>query len=88
MTKLIKFGADFCAPCHAMSTILEEIQPQFKDQIQIEDVDTNTAEHDLLVKYKIRNIPVLVIEKDGVEIWRHVGTISKEDLESKIKEYI
>lgn len=88
MTKLIKFGADFCAPCHTMSTILEEIQPQFKDQIQIEEVDTNTAEHDLLVKYKIRNIPVLVIEKDGVEIWRHVGTISKEDLESKIKEYI
>lgn len=88
MLKLLKFGADFCAPCHVMSAILEEIQPQFKDQIQIEEVDTNTAEHDLLVKYKIRNIPVLVIEKDGIEIWRHVGTISKEDLESKIKEYI
>ena len=88
MIKLIKFGADFCAPCHAMSTILEEIQHQFKDQIQIEEVDTNTAEHDLLVKYKIRNIPVLVIEKDGVEVWRHIGSISKEDLENKIKEYI
>lgn len=88
MLKLLKFGADFCAPCRAMSTILEEIQPQFKDQIQIEEVDTNTAEHDLLVKYKIRNIPVLVIEKDGVEVWRHIGSISKEDLENKIKEYI
>lgn len=88
MLKLLKFGADFCAPCYVMSAILEEIQPQFKDQIQIEEVDTNTAEHDLLVKYKIRNIPVLVIEKDGIEIWRHIGSISKEDLESKIKEYI
>lgn len=41
----------------------------------------------VLTNYKIRNIPVLIITKDNVEVWRHVGSISKIDLENKLKEY-
>lgn len=41
----------------------------------------------VLTNYKIRNIPVLIITKDNVEVWRHVGSISKVELEEKIKEY-
>ena len=36
---------------------------------------------------QIRNIPVLIITKDNVEVWRHVGSISKAELENKLKEY-
>ena len=80
MTKLIKFGAEWCNPCKALAPILTEIETV--------EYDVDETPIEVLQQYKIRNIPVLVIEKDGVEIWRHVGTISKEDLESKIKEYI
>lgn len=41
----------------------------------------------VLTNYKIRNIPVLIITKDNVEVWCHVGSISKVDLENKLKEY-
>lgn len=84
MTKLIKFGAEWCNPCKALAPILNEI----KNLIEIVEYDVDETPIEVLQQYKIRNIPVLVIEKDGVEIWRHVGTIFKEDLESKIKEYI
>jgi thioredoxin 1 len=83
MLKLLKFGASYCAPCRSLTPILEEL----KDKVTIEDIDVDEVDSVVLTNYKIRNIPVLIITKDNVEVWRHVGSISKIDLENKLKEY-
>lgn len=83
MLKLLKFGASYCAPCRSLTPILEEL----KDKVTIEDIDVDEVDPVVLTNYKIRNIPVLIITKDNVEVWRHVGSISKVELENKIKEY-
>lgn len=66
-----------------MMPILEEL----KSRIIIEDIDVDEVDPVVLTNYKIRNIPVLIITKDNVEVWRHVGSISKAELENKLKEY-
>lgn len=83
MLKLLKFGASYCAPCRSLTPILEEL----KDKVTIEDIDVDEVDPVVLTNYKIRNIPVLIITKDNVELWKHVGSISKIDLENKLKEY-
>ena len=83
MLKLLKFGASYCAPSRSLTPILEEL----KDKVTIEDIDVDEVDPVVLTNYKIRNIPVLIITKDNVEVWRHVGSISKIDLENKLKEY-
>lgn len=83
MLKLLKFGASYCAPCQSLTPILEEL----KDKVTIEDIDVDEVDPVVLTNYKIRNIPVLIITKDNVEVWRHIGSISKIDLENKLKEY-
>lgn len=83
MLKMIKFGAPWCGPCRAMAPILEEL----KSKINIQDIDVDEVDPIVLTNYKIRNIPVLVLLKDDKEVWRHVGSISKVELEDKIKEY-
>lgn len=83
MLKLLKFGASYCAPCRSLTPILEEL----KDKVTIEDIDVDEVDPVVLTNYKIRNIPVLIITKDNVEVWRYVGSISKVDLENKLKEY-
>ncbi len=83
MLKLLKFGASYCAPCRSLTPILEEL----KDKVTIEDIDVDEVDPVVLTNYKIRNIPILIITKDNVEVWRHVGSISKIDLENKLKEY-
>lgn len=83
MLKLLKFGASYCAPCRSLTPILEEL----KDKVTIEDIGVDEVDPVVLTNYKIRNIPVLIITKDNVEVWRHVGSISKVDLENKLKEY-
>lgn len=83
MLKLIKFGASWCGPCRAMVPILEELQ----DKIDINEIDVDEVDPIVLTNYKIRNIPVLILLKDNKEVWRHVGSISKSDLEKEIEKY-
>lgn len=83
MLKLIKFGASWCGPCRSLVPILEEL----KSRIIIEDIDVDEVDPVVLTNYKIRNIPVLVLLKDDKEVWRHVGSISKSDLEKEIEKY-
>ena len=83
MITLIKFGANWCGPCRAMIPILEEL----RDKIDIKEIDIDEVDPIVLTNYKIRNIPVLVLLKDNKEVWRHIGNISKSDLEKEIKKY-
>lgn len=66
-----------------MMPILEEL----KNKIEIEDIDVDKVDPIVLTNYKIRNIPVLVLLKDDKEVWRHIGSISKSDLEKEIEKY-
>lgn len=82
--KLIFFHSSWCGPCKALTPIVEEL----KSTYDVWDIDVDEAEDTTLVKYKIRSIPVLILEDDqGKELWKHVGSISKIDLENKLKEY-
>lgn len=66
-----------------MVSILEELQ----DKININEIDVDEVDPIVLTNYKIRNIPVLVLLKDDKEVWRHIGNISKTDLEKEIEKY-
>ena len=82
--KLLFFHSSWCGPCKALTPIVEEL----KSTYDIWDIDVDEAEDTTLVKYKNRSIPVLILEDDqGKELWKHVGSISKIDLENKLKEY-
>lgn len=82
--KLLFFHSSWCGPCKALTPIVEEL----KSTYDIWDIDVDEVEDTTLVKYKIRSIPVLILEDDqGKELWKHVGSISKIDLENKLKEY-
>ena len=82
--KIIFFHSSWCGPCKTVAPIVEEL----KSTYDIWDIDVDEAEDTTLVKYKIRSIPVLILEDDqGKELWKHVGSISKVDLENKLKEY-
>lgn len=82
--KLLFFHSTWCNPCRALVPIMGEL----KSTYDIWDIDVDEAEDTTLVKYKIHSIPVLILEDNqGKELWKHVGSISKVDLENKLKEY-
>jgi thioredoxin 1 len=66
--EVLKFYANWCGPCKALS---QRLEGENLKEINIEE------DHETAVKYKIRNIPALVFLKDGVEVHRTIGLITK-----------
>jgi thioredoxin 1 len=68
--KVLKFWAPWCKPCTALSTQLEGLDITSYNIDEEESVE-------LVSKFRIRNIPMLVFLKDDEEIHRHAGLITK-----------
>lgn len=84
--KLTKFGHEYCNPCKVMKPILNEIVNQFGEKLKFEDVDTYNSDPQILTNAGIRAVPTMILTKDGVEVWRHVGLTDKATIENKINQ--
>ena len=80
---LVDFWATWCGPCRTIGPIVDELHDELKDQAVIGklDVDSNS---DTSVKFGVRNIPTLLVFKNGEMVDRHVGAVPKETLSSSI----
>jgi len=82
-TVLIDFYADWCGPCKAYSPIVESVASENED-IKVVKIDIDEAQ-DIATKYQVMSIPTTVIIKNGEEVNRAVGMISKSDLIELLK---
>jgi thioredoxin 1 len=80
---LVDFWASWCMPCKMMVPVLNEVAAEAGDEIAVCKV--NIEEYQSIAqKYSVRNIPTLLIFKNGKEVDRVVGVKSKEFLLNKL----
>ncbi len=81
---VVDFWAEWCGPCRMVAPILEELGKFFGDQVVIGklNVDDNP---DSPEKYLIRNIPTILLFKDGKLADKVVGALPKPALQAKIE---
>ena len=80
---LLDFWAPWCAPCKMIAPILESIAPEYQGKIKI--VKINVEENSQRpAKFGIRQIPTLMIIKNGEAAATKVGTLSKGQVEAFI----
>lgn len=80
---LLDFWAPWCAPCKMIAPILESIAPEYQGKIKI--IKINVEENSQTpAKFGIRQIPTLMIIKNGEAAATKVGTLSKGQLEAFI----
>lgn len=80
---LVDFWASWCMPCRMMIPVLNELSQEVDENVSI--CKLNIEEHQsIAAKYSVRNIPTMLIFKNGKEVDRIVGVKNKEFLINKI----
>jgi thiol-disulfide isomerase/thioredoxin len=85
---LFEFGSNNCTPCKQLKPVLEEIRNSEKLKVNVVYFNTMKPENLIYMKYYgISAQPMLILlDKQGTEIFRHYGFISTNDLTAKIVE--
>lgn len=81
MLKIIKFYKNECGPCAIVSNSLAITNFRNVEEVNVE------TKPELASKYGIMTVPVLVFEKDGVEVARRRGVVTPEVIDRLIDEH-
>ncbi len=81
---LVDFWATWCPPCRVLAPIFDDLSQEFSGQVKFVKLDVDKAPKTSGL-YKITAIPTLILFKDGKQIEKWVGGISKEKLRELIK---
>jgi len=81
---LVDFWAAWCAPCRMMAPVLNDVSSELAENSFVGKVNIEQYQS-LAQKFQVRNIPTLILLKNGKEINRFVGVKSKEYLIEQIQ---
>jgi len=88
LPRLVDLGAGKCKACKELAPILDALREEYKGRLDVEFIDV-WKNRNAGQPYGIRVIPTQVLfDKEGKEVWRHEGFISKEDLKKLFAEKV
>ncbi len=83
---LVDFYADWCGPCKMIAPVIEELATEYQGKVKIGKINVD-EEQNSSKKYKVMSIPTLIFFKDGEEVDKLVGMVSKEQLVEKLESF-
>ena len=82
---VIDFWATWCGPCRMIiAPIVAELAKEYDGKVVVGKCDVEECD-DLAADFRIRNIPTLLFFKNGEQVDKHVGPITKPALKAKIE---
>lgn len=84
---IVDFHALWCGPCKVQSPILKELAAELGEKIKVIkiDVDQNNS---IAGKYQIQSVPTLIVFKNGKQVWRQSGVVTKPSLYDVLRPYL
>lgn len=78
MIKIIRFHANWCAPCKNGIPVWEEVKSKLEGVLAFEDSDID-SDLETRAIYAVKSIPTYIaIDENGTEVARKVGTCSTD----------
>ena len=73
---LVDFWAAWCGPCRMVGPVIDEISNEYVGKAVVGKVDVD-ANQEFAAKFGVRNIPTVLVFKNGEIVGRQVGVAPK-----------
>jgi thioredoxin 1 len=84
---LVDIKAEWCGPCKVIGPLVDQISSEYYGQLSVGKLDADGA-RDLISELGVRNIPTLLLYKDGEIVERNTGMVTKEKIEELINNHL
>lgn len=84
---VVDFFATWCGPCKMLAPVFQEVGNELDKKAQFYKVDIDES-LDIARQFNVSTVPTIIVFKNGEPVERLVGFMPKENLLTKIKEYI
>lgn len=74
---VVDFWAAWCGPCRMVGPIIDEVSNEYEGKAVVGKVDVD-ANQEFAAKYGVRNIPTVLVFKNGEIVNRQVGVSPKQ----------
>ena len=82
---VVKFGAPWCGPCRMLESTIQSIEGTL-DGVTFYEVNVDEVESELLDKFAVQNVPLILFFNEGLQVGRETGNLPKNLLLEKINE--
>ena len=73
---VVDFWAAWCGPCRMVGPIIDELSNEYAEKAVVSKVDVDENQQ-FAAKYGVRNIPTVLVFKNGEVVARQVGVAPK-----------
>lgn len=85
---LVDVLTTWCGPCKVVGPLVDQISSEYKEKgLTVGKLDADEAK-DLVRELGIRNIPTLLVYKNGEIVERNTGNVTKEKIEELINNHL
>jgi thioredoxin 1 len=84
---MVDFWAAWCGPCRMVAPIMDELTSEYDGKAIIAKVDVDSNQ-EFAAKYGVRNIPTVLVFKNGEIVEKQVGVAPKATYAQKIDAHL
>ncbi len=84
---LVDFWADWCAPCRALSPLLDSIAEQMDGQLLVAKVNTE-QQQELAAQFAIRSLPTVKLFQQGQLVDEFMGALPEQEIKNFLAKHL
>ena len=84
---LIDIKTDWCGPCKMISPIVDEISSDYQGRLSVGKLDAD-ANRETVTELGVRNIPTILLYKNGEIVDKSTGSVTKQKLVEMIDKHL